>query len=70
MKAQAKMPDPSFKRGDSTPAPASPPAIEVRLAANDELHRRKNHTPENPLWIINIAMAGFFIVTGLVMMLS
>jgi hypothetical protein len=32
--------------------------------------RKKRDTPENPLWVINIAMATFFIVTALVLMIS
>jgi hypothetical protein len=37
----------------------------VRVAA-----REKRDTTENPLWVINIAMAAFFITAALVMMAS
>ena len=68
MKAQPRTPDPATAPGH---APASHPAIEPRAAANDdELHGAKRDRPENPLWVINIAMAAFFIVTALVMMTS
>ena len=42
----------------------------TRAAANDESHPPKRDTPENPLWVINIAMAAFFTVAALVMMTS
>ena len=71
MKAQVKIPDSAVQRPvGQERAPASPPAVDARVAANDELHTSKRHAPENPLWAINIAMAAFFIVTALVMMTS
>jgi hypothetical protein len=52
-------------------APAIPVVIEPTAAANDELPGQPEPaTHENPLWVINIAMAAFFIVTGLVMMFT
>ena len=40
------------------------------MQAPDEPRGRKRDRPENPLWVINIAMAAFFIVAALVMMKS
>lgn len=71
MKAQAKIPDQDVTQQDySVRAPTSPPAVDARAAANDELQGQKPRAPENPLWAINIAMAAFFIVAALVMMTS
>ena len=44
--------------------------IEARAAANEEWHGKKHEPPENPLWLITIGMAAFFIVAALVIMLS
>lgn len=60
--AEAPAPHMNVPRGSS--------AIDVRAAANEELKSQKRDTTENPLWVINIAMAAFFIVTGLVIMTS
>ncbi|HET9863103.1 MAG TPA: hypothetical protein VFP37_06640 [Steroidobacteraceae bacterium] len=45
---------------------------EARIAANDETQQRqREHEPElGPLWVIAIAMAAFFLVTGLVVALG
>jgi hypothetical protein len=71
MKAQVKIPDSAVER-PATPEPAPPasPAIEAQAAANEEWHGRKHEPPENPLWLITIGMAAFFIVAALVIMLS
>jgi hypothetical protein len=70
MDAPAKLANPAAGRpGAAAPLPA-PPAFEVRAAANDDAADEKRHTPENPLWVINIAMGAFFVVVALVMMLS
>ena len=71
MKAQAKLSDHAVKPPDtSVSVPAHRPAIDARAAANDELEGQRRETTENPLWVINIAMAAFFIVAALVMMTS
>jgi len=71
MKARAKISDHAVgPREASMRVVASPPATHARAAANDELDREKRDTSENPLWVINIAMAAFFIVAALVMMTS
>ena len=61
MKAQAKLSDHAVKPPDT---------FDARVAANDELEGQRRETTENPLWVINIAMAAFFIVAALVMMTS
>ena len=51
-------------------APDLPP-IDSQMAANDErvLNQKHDKVP-NPLWVINIAMAAFFISAALIMMFS
>jgi hypothetical protein len=64
------------KRGSEQPGatmrvPPNPPAIDSREAANDDLARVEKHEKvPNPLWVINIAMAAFFISAALIMMFS
>jgi hypothetical protein len=71
MKAQAKLAVPDVERPDAPMRAATGrPSVDAQLAANDELVSKKRETAENPLWAINVAMAGFFIVTALVMMFS
>ena len=71
MKAQVKIPDPAAGRPEAhEPAPPGSPVIEARAAANEEWHGNKHEPPENPLWLITIGMAAFFIVAALVIMLS
>lgn len=70
MKARAKVSNHAKRPHPSVRAQASPVAIHARPAANDELKDEKREKPENPLWVINVAMAAFFFVTALVMMIS
>jgi hypothetical protein len=71
MKTQAKIPAPDVRQPDaSLLVPASPLAGDPRAAANDELPGEEHDTSENPLWVINIAMAAFFTTAALVMMIT
>jgi hypothetical protein len=71
MKTQAKIPTPAVRQTDvSMLVPASPLASDAGAAANDELPGEQHDTSENPLWVINIAMAAFFITAALVMMIT
>jgi hypothetical protein len=71
MKARVKISEPAAgPLEDSMPVPVSLVATDARAAANDGLASEKRDTPENPLWVINIAMAVFFSVAALVMMVS
>jgi hypothetical protein len=71
MKAQVKIPDSAAEQPAAPEAaPPGSPVIDARAAANEEWHDRKHEPPENPLWLITIGMAAFFIVAALVIMLS
>lgn len=71
MKTQTKIPDSADgPPRESLREPPRSAAVEARPAANEEFRRRKRPAPLNPLWVINIAMAAFFIVAALAMMTS
>lgn len=71
MKAQVKIPGSVDERPAAPePAPSGSPVIDARAAANEEWHGRKHEPPENPLWLITIGMAAFFIVAAVVIMVS
>lgn len=72
MKSQPMSPKPDIEQpGAAMRVPPNPPATDSRIAANDELVRNEKYEKvPNPLWVINIAMAAFFISTALIMMLS
>lgn len=72
MKFQPANPNPDIARsGAAIRVPPIPAAIDSRAAANDGLVRdeERDKSPD-PLWIVNIAMAAFFISTALIMMFS
>lgn len=72
MKSQPVIPKPTIEQpGATMRVPPSPPTIDSRMAANDDLGRdEKYEKVPNPLWAINIAMAAFFISAALIMMFS
>ena len=72
MKSQPVTPQPDIERpGAAMRVPPNLPAIDARVAANDDLARdEKYEKVPNPLWAINIAMAAFFISAALIMMFS
>ena len=72
MKSKPVIPESHVEQeGVARRVPLDPPAIDSRAAANDDLARlEKDEKGPNPLWVINIAMAAFFIVAALVMMFS
>jgi hypothetical protein len=72
MKSQPVIPKPDTEQpGATMRVPPDPPAIDSQVAANDDLMRDERHEKvPNPLWVINIAMAAFFISAALVMMFS
>jgi hypothetical protein len=72
MKSQPVIPKPNIEQpGATMRVPPSPPTIDSRMAANDDLGRdEKYEKVPNPLWAINIAMAAFFSSAALIMMFS
>jgi hypothetical protein len=72
MKSRSVIPKPDIEQpGAATRVPPNPPAIDSRVAANDDLARdEKYEKVPNPLWAINIAMTAFFISAALIMMFS
>lgn len=71
MKAQPRLPDPAVIREDpSLRGAVVPSTVDERAAANDDARNERRRSRENPLWVINIAMAAFFIVTALVIMFT
>jgi hypothetical protein len=71
MKSQPVIPIPDAEQRSAMRVPPDPPAIDSRVAANDDLARdEKYERVPNPLWAINIGMAAFFISAALVMMFS
>ena len=70
MKSQPVIPKPDIP-GATLRVPPNPPAVDSRVAANDDLVGDATHEKvPNPLWAINIAMAAFFISAAFIMMFS
>jgi hypothetical protein len=72
MKSQPVIPQPDIEQpGAAMRVPPTLPAIDAQVAANDDLARDEEYEKiPNPLWVINIAMAAFFISAALIMMFS
>ena len=72
MKPEPVIPKPDIEHpGATMRVPPHAPLIDSQVAANDDLARVEKHDKvPNPLWVINIAMAAFFIFAALIMMFS
>lgn len=72
MKSQPVIRKPDLQQpGTALRVQSTPQSIDPPPAANDDLARDvKYEKVPNPLWVINIAMAAFFISAALIMMFS
>lgn len=70
MKAQPRIPQPDVIREDSSLRASAIPPPDAHTAANDDTRSQRRRSPLNPLWVINIAMAAFFISAALIMMFT
>lgn len=72
MKSQLVIPKSDVERpGAAMCVAPDSPTIGSQTAANDEpVLNEKHEKVPNPLWVINIAMAAFFISAALIMMFT